>query len=719
MGVPQDRAARRLLGKVLEGRYRIDDFIGRGAMGLVFRATMLADKKQVALKVMRTDVMEDETQLARFYREAKATMSLDHPHIIKVFESGQFSDGTPFMSMEFVEGLPLNKLIKEQAPLDPQRIARILLQVSTALAEAHQKGIAHRDLKPGNIMVMPGSAGLEPIKVLDFGIAKLLGDAEAAQLTQAGFALGTPHYMSPEQAKGKPLDGRCDLYSLGVIGYEMISGKVPFAGESSVDVIMQHLTRPIPALPSTVTSTIQAKQLAEVIYRCMEKERERRVQSAEELADMMRVVLGQTVKRPVRLTPSTLQKTPAISPEESESTMALNAEDLEGLGVTPAAEAAPAPQQAQAFYEATPSDATTSAGGGESTMALDAEQLQSLGVPQEAPAPQAAAPAIEESESTMALDAADLQGLMGDAGTVEPEEATMALNAMEDLSGMLESSGDAQGGSQEEQRSALFQQLDDSMSGAPSAAEAAAAVAANEGVEHGDATMMFNVASELGTVDHAVEQEGETMMVNLADVEAATGGLSSAEQGDETMMVNLADVEGVKGSPIAVVQEDETMMFDVAEVAGQPQPGPEQEDETMMFDQSQIEGHQQTGIDQDGSTMMFDAAEAQPLLDQVEPAGAPAQVAPAQVAPAPVRVPMAGNQEGTMQMDEGRDAASAARPMSPQQQEMETGPGVRSPAPHLAARLPTPASSNNLMILILIAIGSLAIISAGVFFLLQ
>jgi len=239
-----------LIGRLLDGRYTIRNKLGQGGMGTVYLGRQESMGRDVAIKVMRSVCAENDQQVARFMAEASTASQLRHPNTVIVHDFGQTEHGLLYLVMELLEGLPLSKLLKAEGALHWQRCLRIMIQVLGSLAEAHDKGFLHRDIKPDNIMV--GRLGDNPdfAKVLDFGIAKSLGAANTG-MTATGTVLGTPRYMSPEQATDRPVDGRADLYSLGVVLFEMLTGTPPFASETPVALLLKHVTEPPPDIRTT------------------------------------------------------------------------------------------------------------------------------------------------------------------------------------------------------------------------------------------------------------------------------------------------------------------------------------------------------------------------------------------------------------------------------------------------------------------------------------
>ncbi len=267
-------------GQVLDGKYRLDSLLAEGGMGSVYRATHVMLGKTVAIKLIKAAIMTSPEIVRRFQREARAATALNHPNIVSVYDLGQTPDGTLYIAMEFIDGPSLKALIQAGRSIPPERTISILRQVAGALAVAHKHNIIHRDLKPHNIMLATASDGSELAKLVDFGIAKTFD--EATQLTSLGSALGTPYYMSPEQIEGRAVDGRSDLYALGIILYEMLAGEVPFADQSTPAVLVRQL-RERPARPSLKNPAVSLA-LEAIALRCLEKDPEQRFQTADDFA---------------------------------------------------------------------------------------------------------------------------------------------------------------------------------------------------------------------------------------------------------------------------------------------------------------------------------------------------------------------------------------------------------------------------------------------------
>jgi serine/threonine-protein kinase len=254
-------------------------------MGAVYRARHVMLGKAVAVKVIRNGLVTSADVVSRFQREARAASNLNHPNIVTVHDLGQTPDGTLYIAMELIEGGSLHDTLRREGPLPPARAVDILRQVASALSAAHRKQIVHRDLKSHNLMLAADDHGRDVVKLVDFGIAKTFD--EATQLTAAGFMMGTPHYMSPEQAAGKPVDRRADIYSLGVILYEMLTGQVPF-GRDSLTAVLVKLATELPPRPSAQRPDLTVPPALEAVaMRCLEKNPADRFQSADEFAEAL------------------------------------------------------------------------------------------------------------------------------------------------------------------------------------------------------------------------------------------------------------------------------------------------------------------------------------------------------------------------------------------------------------------------------------------------
>jgi len=285
--VPAGAVARRdpYLGAIVDGRYHVESILGEGGMGVVYRCSHTIIGKKVAMKVLRPDLARDAEVTERFLNEAKAASAIGNPHIIDISDFGQFPDGSTYFIMEYLTGMSLAKLLQGGAALELDRILHIAAQLADGLAAAHAAGIVHRDLKPDNIFLTRHGSEQDFVKILDFGIAKVSSGANATRLTRAGAVFGTPHYMSPEQASGQPVDQRGDIYSFGVILYEMVSGRVPFDADNLMGILTQHLYRAPPPLSRPLPAGGEVPRgLEAIILKCLAKRPDDRYPTVEALA---------------------------------------------------------------------------------------------------------------------------------------------------------------------------------------------------------------------------------------------------------------------------------------------------------------------------------------------------------------------------------------------------------------------------------------------------
>lgn len=270
-------------GKVLGDKYEILSHLGSGAMGAVYKARHQILNKDVAVKVLQSEALNDRVKKERFLREAKAQGGLTHRNIAAVHDFGLTEKDQPFFVMDFLEGQTLEELLEKEKSLDCRQFIAIFEQVARGLQHAHSKGIIHRDLKPSNIMLIDSEEGEMQALLVDFGIA-VHSKEELTKLTKAGYIVGTPHYMSPEQIEGKTLDARSDIYSLGCVMFETLTGNVPFLGMNAPATMALHLAQPPEHITSFSTKTPLPEGLADLVMKCIEKRPENRFGTAKEIA---------------------------------------------------------------------------------------------------------------------------------------------------------------------------------------------------------------------------------------------------------------------------------------------------------------------------------------------------------------------------------------------------------------------------------------------------
>ncbi len=412
------------------GRYEVTGTLGFGAMGAVYQAFDPIIKRALAIKTIRLDIPRQSPQHAvfieRFYQEARISGTLSHPNIVTLFDIGE-EKGVPFLAMEYVEGQTLSDLIDQGVRFGPERVVALVSQVSAALDYAHSRGVVHRDIKPSNLIVQQG----DKVKVTDFGIAKLVDQG----ITQTGALLGTPSYMSPEQAMGEPLDGRSDIFSLGVCAFEMLSGEQPFPG-NNVTSILYRLVHVDPVEPANLEMSGVVPHLwREVFHKVLAKKADGRYQKATEFVRALEECLGAVsggfgdettalatpnestvtleTPRPESLTPPAGEAPSKLTPEEETLVLELSP-DLEQAGpddsgtVRVAAGAATAPGD----------DVTVEASASAPTAIMDAAP----GEPPPAPtAIMDAAPGERPPAPTAIMDA-----VPGAAATLPPESSPAA-----------------------------------------------------------------------------------------------------------------------------------------------------------------------------------------------------------------------------------------------------------------------------------------------------
>jgi serine/threonine-protein kinase len=288
-----------LIGQTIDKRYRVEALLGEGGMGLVYRVIHTSLNKPLAIKVLRRENTHDEEVLARFRREAESASAIGNQHIVDINDFGVLDDGSTYFVMECLDGMDLIEAMDLAQRMPEERALHIAVQICKALGAAHDAGIVHRDLKPENVFLTARDGTPDFVKILDFGIAKVANGP--TRLTRKGEVLGTPHYMSPEQCEGEDIDQRTDIYALGVLLYEMLTGHVPHDADTVMGILTKHLYEdPLP--PATRVPQLSG-ELERVVMRCLEKNPERRYQTMRELgSDLSRIRSGDRPLGPVTVT---------------------------------------------------------------------------------------------------------------------------------------------------------------------------------------------------------------------------------------------------------------------------------------------------------------------------------------------------------------------------------------------------------------------------------
>ncbi len=270
-----------IIGTIIDGRYEVLRALGEGGMGVVYHVQHRVLQRSFALKMLRKDLARERDLCARFIQEARSAATIAHPNVVQITDYGELPDATPYFVMEFLEGLPLARLCRGGGPLPAARALRIVMQIASGVGAAHRAGIVHRDLKPDNVIVLQDMNRRDVVKLLDFGVAKVAG---AASVTRTGMVFGSPHYMSPEQAAGQHVDHRADIYAIGVIMYEVFTGRVPFEADTFMGVLTKHMfmaPEPFKGGPGFATRELGA--LEEVTLRCLEKKPDARFPTTDTL----------------------------------------------------------------------------------------------------------------------------------------------------------------------------------------------------------------------------------------------------------------------------------------------------------------------------------------------------------------------------------------------------------------------------------------------------
>ena len=306
-----------LVGMVLAGRYVVKSRIGEGGMGLVYEGLHRDIDKRVAIKVLRDDLSRRPEVVARFRQEAKSASRIGHENIVDISDFGETTRGASYFVMEFLDGEDLANVLGREVTVDSDRVCGIVLQCCRALSATHAKGIVHRDIKPENIFLTKREGVDDFVKIVDFGIAKMsdieTDGAPGRKLTKTGMIFGTPEYMSPEQAAGKELDHRVDVYALGIILYECHAGRVPFEGDTFMGVLTQHLFAELPPIAEMNPQAKVSRELELVIRKALAKDPDDRYQDTEELAEAIECALDGRLSRATVKTPPSAFGPPSLS----------------------------------------------------------------------------------------------------------------------------------------------------------------------------------------------------------------------------------------------------------------------------------------------------------------------------------------------------------------------------------------------------------------------
>jgi serine/threonine protein kinase len=346
-----------LIGQVVGGRYHIVALIGEGGMGIVYKAEQRLGStvRRVAVKTLHAELSRDPSITARFHREVGTVAQLEHPNTVRVYDFGSTDDGTLYIAMEFLDGKALNRVIETESPLEPRRVGQIIRQIAGSLDEAHRQGIVHRDLKPENVLLIERAGEKDVVKLVDFGIAARTESAEREKeqkLTQQGMVLGTPPYMSPEQFTGKALDLRSDVYSLGVMVYEMLTAQLPFQADTAWQWATHHMTSTPRSFDETPAGGRIPEALRRTVLKALSKEPSDRQSSAGQFYTEFVASLGNVASLAPKPTPLATNKTEAM-PQAPPFAMAPTA-GMEALPAVPAIASPPV-----ALPPAPPRDATS------------------------------------------------------------------------------------------------------------------------------------------------------------------------------------------------------------------------------------------------------------------------------------------------------------------------------------------------------------------------
>jgi eukaryotic-like serine/threonine-protein kinase len=357
-----------LLGRIVNDRYRIVETIGQGGMGRVYKALQSPLDRTVALKILAAGHDRDPNFYKRFFLEASVTAKLTHPNTITLYDYGRTEDGIFFIAMEYLDGRTLSQTMQQDGVLAQERVIHVAQQICRSLREAHGLGIVHRDLKPANVMLLRQHDDHDFVKVLDFGLVKFFqGENPDGDITNAGTFMGSPHYIAPEQARNQGPDQRCDIYSLGVLLYQMLTGQVPFTAANPVDIILKHLHEAPAPLREVRPDLSIDPRLESIVLRCLAKERTDRFQTMDELLVALKIqrqqlaggsaVVSSTPDELKRVAPRASAATQAAPPPSVDTPVAVSAAPPRAAAPPPPPREAavrPPPPPPGALEEATP-----------------------------------------------------------------------------------------------------------------------------------------------------------------------------------------------------------------------------------------------------------------------------------------------------------------------------------------------------------------------------
>jgi serine/threonine protein kinase len=343
-----------LLGRVINDKFRILGFIARGGMGKVYRAEQVPLGRVCAIKILNPSYTGDHNPQfhKRFFLEASMTSKLRHPNTVTIFDYGHTDDDIYYMAMEYLEGYTLHRAIRQVGHLPEERTAHISRQICRSLREAHTLGVVHRDLKPANVYLLEHGDEPDYVKVLDFGLVKDVS-SDSEELTKAGLFMGSPKYMAPEQINGGVIDSRTDIYALGIIMYEMVTGKVPFDRPKSVDILMAHVNEEVPPIRIMNPAARVSPALEEAITRCMAKNPNDRYRSMDEVIAALKRLGGTTAAEPSQSMTADRVSSYGSEPTASRIVLGVGAAMSIPDGGPPSA---PAVEGGSIYVSATPSD---------------------------------------------------------------------------------------------------------------------------------------------------------------------------------------------------------------------------------------------------------------------------------------------------------------------------------------------------------------------------